>query len=98
MSKIHRLKIDPEYYEAIFSGEKTFEVRYNDRNYIQGDFIIFDETEHNNREKYTGRILYARIGYVLDDFHGLTNGFCAFSLKDVGDAMVIENNENWNLV
>lgn len=34
MSKQHHyLKIKPEYFRAIQKGEKTFEVRFNDRNF-----------------------------------------------------------------
>ena len=28
---IHELKIYPEYFKAVISGEKTFEIRKNDR-------------------------------------------------------------------
>lgn len=30
---IHELKILPEYFEAVVSGDKRFEIRKNDRNY-----------------------------------------------------------------
>ena len=35
----HYIKILPEYYNAIDSGEKSFEVRYNDRNYQVHDIL-----------------------------------------------------------
>jgi len=31
--KIHELKTDPLVYNAVCSGRKTFEIRYNDRDF-----------------------------------------------------------------
>lgn len=39
--KIHRLKIDKQYFRSIKNETKTFEIRYNDRDYKVGDYIIF---------------------------------------------------------
>ena len=36
----HILKIWPEYFILIASGEKNFELRKNDRNYKAGDTLI----------------------------------------------------------
>ena len=36
---MHQLKIDPEYFRAVASGDKTFEIRYNDRGYQKGDIV-----------------------------------------------------------
>ena len=35
--KQHDLRILPEYFEAIERGEKNYEVRFNDRNFVKGD-------------------------------------------------------------
>ncbi len=40
---IHVLKCWPIFFEAIDSGLKTFEVRKNDRNYQEGDFLHLEE-------------------------------------------------------
>ena len=40
----HILKIKKVYHDAIRSGDKTFEVRHNDRNYQKGDCIQFCNT------------------------------------------------------
>ncbi|EGO5031448.1 MULTISPECIES: DUF3850 domain-containing protein [Bacteria] len=37
---IHELKILPEYFEAVVSGNKRFEIRKNDRNYKNGNIVI----------------------------------------------------------
>ena len=37
--KLHYLKILEEFADAVLTGDKTFELRYNDRNYKTGDLI-----------------------------------------------------------
>jgi len=37
---VHELKTDVEFFRAVESGDKTFEIRYNDRGYQKGDFVI----------------------------------------------------------
>ncbi len=39
----HDLKCWPEYFEAIRSGTKTFEVRLNDRGFLAGDVLHLHE-------------------------------------------------------
>ena len=43
MRKIHVLKILVEYYSAVVSGAKKFEIRYNDRDYKVGDILRLTE-------------------------------------------------------
>ena len=38
---IHKIKLDEAYVKAILNGDKTFEVRHNDRGYQKGDIIEF---------------------------------------------------------
>ena len=42
MREIHK-KISPEYFEAIKSGEKTFEYRVNDFECEPGDILVLEE-------------------------------------------------------
>lgn len=55
MNKIKK-KIWPEYFEAIKSGKKTFELRLNDFEVKEGDILILEEWDPE-KEKYTGRSL-----------------------------------------
>ncbi|MGC4668415.1 DUF3850 domain-containing protein, partial [Enterococcus hirae] len=41
--KTHELKILPEYFEAVTSGRKKFEIRKNDRDYKVGDRLYLRE-------------------------------------------------------
>jgi len=43
MTTIHELKIWPEFYHAVLSGEKTFELRKNDRDFHVGDVLHLKE-------------------------------------------------------
>lgn len=59
-SKVHELKILPGYFEAVFMGTKTFEIRKNDRDYKVGDMLILKEW--NGR--YTGKKLARKVIYI----------------------------------
>lgn len=43
--KTHNLKLSIEFCDAVLSGEKTFEVRKNDRGFQTGDLIRFIPTD-----------------------------------------------------
>ena len=45
---IHHLKIGPKYYSDIKEGYKTFEIRFNDRDFKEGDVLQLQEFENNN--------------------------------------------------
>lgn len=81
MAQIHDLKILPEYYTAVDKGVKTYELRFDDRNYAVGDMLILREWENG---KYTGRRLTATITHILKDFVGLTDGWAVLSIKKTG--------------
>lgn len=48
--KTHDLKLNIEFCDAVLSGEKTFEVRKNDRGFQTGDLIRFIPTDGTTRE------------------------------------------------
>jgi hypothetical protein len=61
---IHELKTWPEYFAAIVSGRKTFELRRNDRAFRENDTLHLREYEPVNR-RYTGRELHRVVTYML---------------------------------
>ena len=61
---IHELKILPEYFNAIISGEKTFEVRKNDRPFHKGDLLALNEF---TGQYWTGNSCIVYIDYILND-------------------------------
>ena len=77
--KIHELKILPEYYDAVRSGDKRFELRRNDRDFHKGDILRLKEWDG---EKYTGEeidVLVRYIYYGIDEY-GLSEGYCIMSI------------------
>ena len=74
---IHELKILPEYFEAVLSRKKTFEIRKNDRGFSEGDTVILKQYTKNGG--YSGHYAKARITY-LTDFAQL-DGYIVFAIK-----------------
>lgn len=84
MSKTHELKCWPEYFKAVESGEKTFEVRSTlDREFKVGDILYLREWD-NEAERYTGNELLAPVTYVLEggDF-GIEHYYCVMGLGTI---------------
>lgn len=78
----HHIKIQKEFADAVMSGEKTFEIRLNDRGYQKGDLIRFhvvDEcfplTSHLLNDK-TYEITYVLSGW------GLCEGYVGLAIKE----------------
>ncbi len=78
----HELKIKPEYYNAVISGRKRFEIRKDDRNFKVGDVIRLEEFDINLHMAYTGRSSLYEITFKLDGGeYGLEKGYCILSIK-----------------
>lgn len=71
----HRLKILPEYFRAVWEGQKTAELRKDDRGYQVGDVLILDEWDG---ERFTGSGLCVEVSYILRNCpeYGLAEGYC----------------------
>ena len=42
MGKVHYIRIQEVYYDRVISGNKTFEIRLNDRDYQVGDKLVME--------------------------------------------------------
>lgn len=73
---IHELKILPEYFEAVVSGNKRFEIRKNDRNYQKGDILRLNEYQDG---QYTGDVHVAEITYITD--YAQQDGYIVLGIK-----------------
>lgn len=73
----HLLKIMPEYYTAVSSGAKTFEVRLNDRDFKVDDILVLREWFDSS---YTGRLTIVRVDYVLKDTPHLLPNYCVMAI------------------
>ena len=77
---IHELKVWPEFFDALETGAKPFEVRLDDRCFAVRDTLILREWD-NNQCAYTGREVRRLVTYKLDDWRfGLQPGYCVLGL------------------
>lgn len=74
---IHELKILPEYFNQVISGNKNWELRKNDRGFKVGDLIVIKEWV----ERYTGRSSLGTIKFILENYTGIENGYCILSIE-----------------
>jgi len=79
--KTHELKLKQPYFDAVLNGRKTFEVRFNDRDYQEGDIVIFREVDRDGDPTPSIVRIKAEIGYVYRGI-GLEGGYVAFSLRN----------------
>lgn len=82
-SKVHRLKTQAAYFNAVARGEKLFEVRKNDRFFQAGDIVelvrLHDPETWN--VDTSAQPLRFRIGPILQGGQfGIEPGYCIFSL------------------
>ena len=90
---IHFIKIKKQFADSILSGDKTFEIRKNDRAYQKGDEVKFtvlneDGVEYKKYDVQTGihcshplQDKVYEITYVLSGW-GLKNGYVVFGIKE----------------
>jgi Domain of unknown function (DUF3850) len=91
MSVGHELKTWPEFFARLVSGEKTFDVRKDDRGYQAGDVLVLREYDPGKGHecddpncfdnRYSGRSLSFRVGFVFKQGFGVDlGGYVVLSL------------------
>jgi hypothetical protein len=81
---LHHLKTWPTFFDAVARGDKTFELRKNDRCFEVGDEVILEEWDPD-AGVYTGRKARRRVTYALEDFPLLVPGACVLGLQAIDD-------------
>lgn len=61
--RTHELKTLPEYFEEVWKGRKTFEVRKDDRGFKRWDRLRLNEWAPDTG--YTGRQVVAEVSYIF---------------------------------
>lgn len=80
-TKIHYLKTDPEYFQAVKKRKKKFEMRFNDRNYQVGEILILQEFDRTIGE-YTGsHDLTLLVTYTLTAKPFVPDGYICMSIN-----------------
>ena len=81
----HKIKIRESFADAVNRGDKTFEVRKNDRGYQKGDIVEFTVLYDSDGCEYVDHPLSKKryvITYVLSGW-GIEDGFCVFGIKEI---------------
>ena len=85
---VHRIKLSEDFAEAVLTGDKSFEIRKNDRGYQKGDVVIFTVVERGNpaftvaTNPLNGRMY--EITYVISGW-GLQDGYVVFGIRRKAD-------------
>lgn len=80
MPRVHDLKCVSPWFDDVLSGNKTFELRNNDRGYHVGDTLRLHEWD-DDANRYTGRGIERTVSFVLEGTAHLTTGYAALGLK-----------------
>lgn len=88
---IHELKILPEYFQAVISGEKTFEIRKNDRPFHKGDLLALNEF---NGQNWTGNSCLVYIDYILDNPSYVNKDMVVMAIKP---CTVLRHESSWSM-
>ena len=79
---VHKLKTLPKYFFLVWTGEKPFEVRKDDRNYRIGDELLLQEFYNG---EYTGNECKRKITYILgrneDEKMFIADGYVILGIK-----------------
>lgn len=78
----HRLKLAKMFFDAVDTGNKSFELQKNDRNYQIGDALELHEMSDGEE---TGRVTEKQVIYIMEGFKGLEEGYCILGLSEVED-------------
>ena len=78
MKRHHYLKTVNPYFQDVADDKKTFEVRFNDRDFKVGDILHLQEFAPP--ETYTGREIRAEIVYMLDDPQYCKEGYAVLGI------------------
>lgn len=87
-SRIHKMRLAVNFFDAVCNGEKNFELCKNDRGYKVGDILEMEEYGGGIK---TGRALKAVITYILENYTGLEDGYCILAIEVLGGFYWINN-------
>lgn len=89
MKTTHELKTDPLVFDDVVSGNKTFEIRKNDRGFCVGDILKLRKTKYSGAEMVRGAPLeyldepfYVVVTHIMyGPIYGLETNWIIMSIK-----------------
>ncbi len=82
----HELKCWPEFFKAMASLDKLFEIRKNDRDFKIGDILYLREWDPS-QAVYTGAALTRRVTYLTDFPSAMKDGYICMGLTTETDEL-----------
>ena len=81
--KTHELKVWSQYFKALFTRVKKFEIRKDDRKFEVNDALLLREWSPLD-EKYTGTYLKYKITYKVEGGKfGIEKGYCCLGIEPI---------------
>lgn len=77
--KTHELKTVNPYFQQVWDGDKTFELRKNDRDFKVNEWLKLKEYDKES-DTYSGREVACLVTHILENYIGLESGFCILSI------------------
>lgn len=91
----HDLKTFPDYFGAVLSGKKPFEVRLNDRDYQVGDVLhlmeYFKDTDSYGMDDFFD------VTYILKDKEFVKDGYVIMSIQPKDRKETLRKYTEWEL-
>ena len=85
-ARVIQLKTDPQVFTETLAGRKSFEIRFNDRDYKVGDILLLKETRFSGYQMsrgellvFTGRECFVEVTHVMAGGYGLAEGWVVMS-------------------
>ncbi len=83
--RVHRLKTIQPHFDQVCTGEKTFELRKNDRRYCVGDWLLLVEYIPA-KDEVTERAVLVQVTHILyGPVYGLAADYVILSIQPVTD-------------
>lgn len=94
---IHALKEHCKHFEDLIWGRRTYEVRFADRPYREGDLLALNEY-NPDLDTYTGRSCLVQVTNLWDDPKYVREGYVIMSVRPVSIVTADELNPGAYLV
>ena len=77
----HFLKTINPFFQQLWDGKKTFEIRFNDRNYQIDDVLVLQEY-YSEERLFTGREIKVKVPYILSECIYLPYKYVCMSIHE----------------